>query len=63
MQGRPYSWGGEVALMMKPIIEERARANILATQNNDSGRAASQKSDKQVITPIRTDATVAGMAG
>ncbi len=46
--------------MMKPIIEERARAQLLSTLVQN---AVSQKSDeRETPAPIRTDSTVANMA-
>lgn len=51
----------EVALMMKPIIEERARAQQ-ATSTGGATPQLSQKSD-EAASPIRTDSTVADMAG
>lgn len=51
----------ELALKMKDIIAGRAKANIIATQNNDAGRAALQESEK--LLPIHTDDALARMAG
>lgn len=47
-----------LALKLKPIIAEKAKENILATQNNTQS-SAFQKSDKQ----IHTDKELAQVAG
>lgn len=47
-----------LALKLKPIVAEKAKENILATQNNAQS-AAFQKSDKQ----IHTDKEIAQIAG
>jgi hypothetical protein len=46
------------ALKLKPVIAEKAKENMLATQKNESATAF-QKSDKQ----INTDKEVAKVAG
>ena len=47
-------------LRLKPIVQARAKANQVAAQNNNAGRAVSQKSDKQ--TSMRTDNEIAKAA-
>lgn len=55
---------GVLALRMKPIMEERARANLVASggdKKSDEAKSGSPKSDDP-IKPIRTDAAVAELA-
>lgn len=52
---------GVLALRMKPIMEERARANLSAAGASAAPGKPSLKSD-EVIKPIRTDAAVADLA-
>lgn len=52
----------ELALMMKPIVEARARAAHAANGGNKTD-AASQISDAPIPEKIRTDDTVADLAG
>lgn len=61
---------GELAIVLKPIIEKKAKEKQLSTlaQNKDSGKNATdtsvfQKSDKREQAPIHTDKELAKIAG
>ena len=52
----------ELALKLKPVIQEKARENMLPAQNNNAARAACQISDA-LVEKIRTDEELAKTAG
>lgn len=52
----------QLALLVKPLIEARAKANHLANAGDKVSEAASQKSDAPVE-KLRTDDEIAKMAG
>ena len=52
-----------VALRVEQTLAEAARERMLASQNNDAGRAAFQRIEKQADTPIHAAARAAAMVG
>lgn len=53
---------GELALVLKPLISAKAKQKQISTQNNNAGKAVSQKSD-ELGTSFRTDEEIAKHAG
>ena len=52
-----------VALRVEQTLAEAARERMIASQNNDAGRAAFQRIEKQADTPIHAAARAAAMVG
>ena len=50
-------------MKMKNVIQAKAKEKQIAFQNNNTGRAVSQKSDEPKIENMRTDEELSKLAG